>query len=234
MKKTIILLLAPFALFAQVYMAKIQPYDEFTIYSQASGQIVKLDKSDETKRVSKILIKQDDLLERQKLKLYKLQLKENREKLKLMQGNYAKFLKIRGKSKVDKDEKYYEILDLKIKINSLEISIKELEDTIRKKTIRVTNLYIKEFLVNKGDYVSTGTKLATAYDTTKSKLIVYASEDDYKNIKNKTVLINGKKAIARIEKIDKTLDEEYVSAHKITLVINNHNFGKVLKVEFVK
>lgn len=133
MKKSIIFLFTPFVLFAQVYMAKIEPYDEFTIYSQASGQIIKLDKSDETKTVSKVLIKQDDLLERQKLKLYKTQLQDNKIKLKLMKENYSKFLKIRGKSKVDKDEKYYQILDLEININSLEMSIKELEDTIRKK-----------------------------------------------------------------------------------------------------
>ncbi|AXX91661.1 hypothetical protein CPU12_04495 [Malaciobacter molluscorum LMG 25693] len=234
MKKSIIFLFTPFVLFAQVYMAKIEPYDEFTIYSQASGQIIKLDKSDETKTVSKVLIKQDDLLERQKLKLYKTQLQDNKIKLKLMKENYSKFLKIRGKSKVDKDEKYYQILDLEININSLEMSIKELEDTIRKKTISVNNLYIKEFLVNKGDYVSTGTQLAKAYDTTKSKLIVYVSEDDYKDIKTKKVLINNKESIATIEKIDKTLDEKYVSAHKVTIVINNANFGKVLSVEFVK
>ena len=90
------------------------------------------------------------------------------------------------------------------------------------------------FIVNIGDYVSIGSELATAYDISKSKLLVYVSKDDYEDIANKKVLINGKADIATIEKIDKTLDETFVSAHKITLTLKDDDFGKVLKVEFVK
>ena len=88
--------------------------------------------------------------------------------------------------------------------------------------------------MDKADYVSVGSELATAFDTTKSKMVVYVSSDDYKNIADKKVLINGKNGIAKIEKIDKTLDETFVSAHKVTLSLKDKNYGKVMSVEFVK
>lgn len=234
MKKYILILMLPAIIFAQTYMAKVEPYEEFTIYSQTSGQVVKLDKADETKTVSKVLIKLDDALEKSKLNIYENQLSLYKEKLALLEQNYKNFIKISGKSKSDKDEKYYEILELKISIDSLKLSISELKDTINKKSVSVNNLYIKEFNVDKGDYVSTGSELATAYDTSKSKLIVYVSSDDYNNIDNKEVLINSQKGIAKVEKIDRTVDETYVSAHKVTLTIDDKEFGKIVKVEFVK
>lgn len=232
MKKIVFFLLLPFVLFAQTYMAKIQPYEKYTLYAQTSGEVAYVDKNDETKIVSKVLIKLDDSLEKNKLKFYKEQLNFYNEKLKLFEKNYKKFLKISGKSQYEKDEKYYDVLDLKININSLKVSIAELEDTIAKKSLHVKNRYIKEIDVNVGDYVATGAQLGIAYDISKSKLIVYASSEDYTNIQDKEVLINGKKGIAKIEKVDETVDENYVSAHKITLVLKNKNFGKVVSVEF--
>ena len=234
MKKYLFILISPLVLFAQTYMAKIEPYDTFTIYSQAAGQIIQLDKNDETKVVNKTLIKLDTNLENQQLAIYNKQLSLYQKKLSILNASYQKYVKIQGKSQSDKDEKYYELIELEISIESIKINIKTLQDTIKKKSISAKNLYIKEFLVNNGDYVSIGTQMANAYDISKSKLIVYASQDDYKDILNKKVLINGKEGIAKIEKIDKTLDETFVSAHKVTLTLENDNFGEIMKVEFVK
>ena len=234
MKKYLLILITPFMLFAQTYMAKVEPYDSFTIYAQASGQIVKLDKSDETKVVNKTLIKLDTSLEQKELAIYNKQLSLYNKKLKILENSYKKYVTIRGKSQAEKDDKLYVIIELQISIESLKLDIKTLEDTLKKKVITAKNLYIKEFNVNVGDYVSIGTQLASAYDISKSKLIVYVSDDDYEDIVNKKVLINGKANIASIEKIDKTLDETFVSAHKVTLTLKDNNFGKILKVEFVK
>ncbi|MGB3752006.1 MAG: HlyD family efflux transporter periplasmic adaptor subunit, partial [Arcobacteraceae bacterium] len=134
----------------------------------------------------------------------------------------------------DKDDKLYEVIELQITIETLKSNIFEMKDTISKKTITVENLYLKEFAVNRGDYVSVGKELATAYDISKSKLVVYVSSDDVKDIKNKTILINGEKEKATIEKIDTTIDDVYVSAYKVTLVTQNKNYGEVVKVEFEK
>lgn len=234
MKKYVLIFITPLIMFAQTYMAKIQPYETIIIYAQSSGQIVKLDKSDETKVVSKTLIKIDDSLEKKQISIFQNQLALYKKKLNILENSYKKYTNIRGKSQAEKDAKLYEVIELKISIESLNASIEEIKDTIVKKTINVKNLYIKVFNVNKGDYVSIGKELASAYDFSKSKLLVYVSADDYKDIKNKKVLIDGKKDIATIEKIDKTVDDVFVSAYKITLLINNKNFGKVLNVEFVK
>ena len=234
MKKYLFILITPLMVFAQTYMAKVEPYDSFTIYSQTSGQIVELNKNDETKVVNKIIVKLDSNLEKKELEIYNKQLDLYLKKLSILENSYEKYIKIKGKSQSDKDDKLYDLIELKISIESIKLNIKTLEDTINKKTIKVENLYIKEFKVNLGDYVSAGTQLASAYNINKSKLVVYVSADDYENIENKKVLINGKDDIATIEKIDKTLDETYVSAHKITLVLKDENFGKILKVEFIK
>ncbi|MCK9336305.1 MAG: hypothetical protein M0P43_00610 [Arcobacteraceae bacterium] len=232
--KNILFLLIPFMLYGQSYMAEIEPYEEFTIYSQTSGQVIKLNKEDETKVVTGILVKLDDSLDQKHLKLYQMQLNLYNEKLRILEENYKNFLGISGKSKTDKDQKYYDVIDMKITINNLKITIEELEDTILKKTISVKNLYIKEFLIQKQDYVNIGMELATAYDISKSKIVVYLSGEDYKDLNNKKVLIDGKDGIATIDKVDITLDDTFVSAHKVILKLDDKNFGKVVKVEFVK
>ena len=228
----ILCLLFPLVLSAQSYMAKIEPYEAYTLYAQTSGTISYADKNDETKVVSKLLIKLDDSLERANLKLYKEQLAFYNEKLKLFEKNYQKFLKISGKSQYDKDAKYYDLLDLKVTISNIKLSISNTQDTIKKKALYVKNKYIKAINVNVGDYVAIGSKLAIAYDISKSKLVVYVSKEDIKNIKNKEVLIDGNNTIAKIEKIDKTVDDSFVSAYKVTLVLQDDNFGKIVKVEF--
>jgi len=215
-------------------MAKVQPYETFTIYSQSAGQVVSLDKNDETKIVNKNVIILDTSLEKKELLIYKKQLELYNKKFEILEKNYKKYITIRGKSQSEKDDKLYVLIELQISIESLKLNIKTVEDILKRKTIEVENLYLKEFAVNKGDYVSVGTKLATAYDITKSKLVIYVSKDDYENINNKNILINGESGIATLEKIDKTLDDTFVSAHKATLVLNDNDFGKILKVEFVK
>lgn len=232
MKKIILCLIAPLLLFGQSYMAKVQPYEDYTLYAQTAGKVSYADKNDETKVVSKTLIKLDASLELENLKLYQEQLSFYNQKLTLFEKNYQKFLKISGKSQYDKDEKFYDVLDLKVTIANLKLSISNLKDTIKKKTLHVKDKYIKEIKVNVGDYVAVGSELATAYDISKSKLVIYVSKEDMQNIKDKSILIDGKKSIAKIEKIDKTVDESYVSAHKVTLVVKDNDFGKIVKVEF--
>ncbi|MFT7003199.1 MAG: hypothetical protein ACJAWW_000534 [Sulfurimonas sp.] len=234
MKKYLLILITPFMLFAQSYMSQIEPYENYLIYSQAAGEIVKLDKNDETKVVNKLLIKLDDALEQNELSIYTKQLNLYRKKLEILEDSYNRYIKIKGASQSDKDDKLYDVIELKISIKSLELSIKDVENTIKKKTINVKNLYIKEFNVNNGDYVAIGTQLASAYDVSKSKLIVYVSADDYKDIRNKKIVLDYKDGLAKIEKIDKVIDSTYVSAYKVTLIINSNEYGKVVKVEFVK
>jgi len=232
MKKYLLLTLTPLMLFAQSYMAKIEPYKEYTLYAQSAGEIVQLDTNDETKTVTKTIVKLDDELEQKQLSIYKKQLKLYLQKLHILEKSYEKYIKITGKSQSDKDDKLYEIIELKISIETLQANIYEIKNTLKKKIVTVKDLYIKEFLVNKGDYVSTGATLAKAYEINKSKIVVYVSMSDIENIHNKKVLINGKENQASIEKIDLTVDDVYVSAYKVTLISKNKSFGTVVNVEF--
>lgn len=223
----------PIMLFSQTYMAKIEPFDSFIIYAQTNGQIVYLDKNDETKVVDKTIVKLDDSLEQKELTGYKIQLRLYEEKLKLLNKNYQKYLQVAGKSAFEKDEKYYQILDLKVTIETLKIQIAKLEDTIAKKHISVRNLYIKQFKANNGDYVTAGTQLADAYDTGSARAVVFVSRSDYENIENKKILIDGKQDSATIYKIDKIQDETMISAYRVELLLDRDDFGKIVEVEFI-
>jgi multidrug resistance efflux pump len=105
MKKILLTLLTPFMLLAQSYLAKIEPYDAFTIYSQTSGQIVKLDKNDETKVVNKTLINLDSSLEKKELAIYKNQLDLYNKKLSILENRYTKYVKLKAQSQSNKDDK---------------------------------------------------------------------------------------------------------------------------------
>ncbi|MDD3602948.1 MAG: hypothetical protein PHZ17_06555 [Sulfurovum sp.] len=223
----------PIMLFSQTYMAKIEPFDNFIIYAQTNGQIVYLDKNDETKVVDKTIVKLDDSLEQKELAGYKMQLRLYEEKLKLLNKNYQKYLQVAGKSAFEKDEKYYQILDLKVTIENLKIEIAKLEDTIAKKHISVRNLYIKQFKTNNGDYVTAGTQLADAYDISSARAVVFVSRSDYENIENKKILIDGKQESATIYKIDKIQDETMISAYRVELLLQRDDFGKIVEVEFI-
>lgn len=229
-----LILLIPFLLKAQTYMARIEPFESFSIDAQISGKIIYLNKKDEMNIVNKTLIKQDDILDKKTLNLYKAQLKLQEKKLKISTDNYNKFIKIRGKSQNEKDNKYINLLDIKNSISTLKITIEKLKDSINKKNIYVKNLYIKSFHVNKGDFVSQGTKLATAYNIKQAKLVIYVNKHDYKDIKNKTILINGQKGKASFYKIDLTPDNTYISAYKVELNYKSRDFGKNVEVEFIQ
>lgn len=229
-----LLILVPFLLNAQTYMAKVEPFESFTIDAQTSGKIVKLDKNDEMRVVNKVLVKLDDSLDKKTLALYTKQLKLQNDKLRILTNSYNKFIKIRGKSQSQKDDKYISLLDIKNTIANLKISIDSLKDTIEKKSVHVKNLYINSFSVNKGDFVTQGTKLATAYDVSKAKLIIYVNKQDYEDLKNKTILINGKKGQGSFYKIGLLPDSTYISAYKVELNYKGKEFGKTVKVEFVK
>ncbi|MGB3750456.1 MAG: hypothetical protein WA945_02720, partial [Arcobacteraceae bacterium] len=105
MKKFVLLLLTPLLLSAQSYMAKVEPYESYTLYAQSAGEIVQLDKNDETKVINKVVIKLDDSLEKKQLAIYEKQLALYMKKLNILENSYEKYIQIKGKSQSDKDDK---------------------------------------------------------------------------------------------------------------------------------
>lgn len=130
-----IFLLFPIFLFANSYIAKIEPKDEFSIYANASGEITYLDKNKEMNIINGVIVKIDNVLDKENLSLYQTQLKLLNEKLSILQDYYNKFKTIKGKSDFEKDEKYMEIIELKNSIKDLEISIANTKNTLSKKEI---------------------------------------------------------------------------------------------------
>lgn len=225
-------LLLPILLFANNYIAKIEPKDEFSIYANTNGEITFLDKTKEMSIVNGVIVKIDNVLEKENLNLYQTQLKLLNEKLVILENYYNKYKTITGKSDYEKDEKYMQIIELKNSIKNLELSITNTKDILNKKEITLNNLYLKEFIVNKYDYVNAGTKIATAYDTSKAKLVLYLNKEDYKDIKSKEIHLDGKKSNATIKKLDITPDKTFISAYKAEIEIDSKDFGQSVNVEF--
>ena len=225
-------LLLPIFLFANNYIAKIEPKDEFSIYANTNGEITFLDKTKEMSMVNGVIVRIDNALEKENLNLYQTQLKFLNEKLVILENYYNKYKTITGKSDYEKDEKYMQIIELKNSIKNLELSITNTKDILNKKEITLNNLYLKEFLVNKYDYVNAGTKIATAYDTSKAKLVLYLNKEDYKDIKSKEIHLDGKKSNATIKKLDITPDKTFISAYKAEIEIDSKDFGQSVNVEF--
>jgi hypothetical protein len=231
MRKYIFLLL-PIFLFANHYIAKVEPKNQFSIFANTNGEITFLAKNKEMSVVNEVIVRIDDALEKENLKLYTAQLELYKEKLAILENYFEKYKTIKGKSSYEQDEKYMEIIDLKHSIKSLELSVANTQDILNKKVIRLNNLYLKEFTVNQYDYVSAGTKIATAYDISKAKLIVYLNKEDYDNILSKTIYLNGKQSNAKIKKLDITPDTTFISAYKAEIEIDSQNFGESITVEF--
>lgn len=225
-------LLLPIFLFANNYIAKIEPKDEFSIYANTNGEITFLDKTKEMSMVNGVIVRIDNALEKENLNLYQTQLKLLNEKLVILENYYNKYKTITGKSDYEKDEKYMQIIELKNSIKNLELSITNTKDILNKKEITLNNLYLKEFLINKYDYVNAGTKIATAYDTSKAKLVLYLNKEDYKDIKSKEIHLDGKKSNATIKKLDITPDKTFISAYKAEIEIDSKDFGQSVNVEF--
>lgn len=225
-------LLLPIFLFANNYIAKIEPKDEFSIYANTNGEITFLDKTKEMSMVNGVIVRIDNILEKENLNLYQTQLKLLNEKLVILENYYNKYKTITGKSDYEKDEKYMQIIELKNSIKNLELSITNTKDILNKKEITLNNLYLKEFIVNKYDYVNAGTKIATAYDTSKAKLVLYLNKEDYKDIKSKEIHLDGKKSNATIKKLDITPDKTFISAYKAEIEIDSKDFGQSVNVEF--
>lgn len=231
MRKYIFLLL-PIFLFANHYIAKVEPKNQFSIFANTNGEITFLAKNKEMSVVNEVIVRINDALEKENLKLYTAQLELYKEKLAILENYFEKYKTIKGKSSYEQDEKYMEIIDLKHSIKSLELSVANTQDILNKKVIRLNNLYLKEFTVNQYDYVSAGTKIATAYDISKAKLIVYLNKEDYDNVLSKTIYLNGKQSDAKIKKLDITPDTTFISAYKAEIEIDSQNFGESITVEF--
>jgi len=244
MKKVIgISVLASSILFG--YYGKVEPYQTYNIKADVSGKVIKVDKSKEATNYKGIVIKIDDYQNRIDLKNLQAQLR-NFENIKLAQQKivnkkyhtYKIYKTLKTKSQIEKDLKFYDYENSLIALNqtkntisNLKAQIAKLRDTIAKKSISFKH-YIYKIDVNKGDYVSFATPIATTMNITKVKIDIYVPIDKINSIKNKKIYINGKLSDFKIDKIYKIADTKYTTSYKVELIGKYPKISDIVKVEF--
>jgi hypothetical protein len=242
------------------YYGKVEPLDTYTLKSNVNGKVISINSNLEGKTVNnKIVVNVDtfndkiDLnsLKTQKksisnqIEFYKNILNEQNSILKIKQDNYEVYKQLKTKSKTEKDLKLLDFISAKISINQTKITlsnlqnqlssinsnIKKLEKTILDKEIKVDG-YLYKLLIDKDDYISYGSPVATVMDISKTKISIFIPINEIEKIKNKAVYINDKKSNFTISKIFKVADEKYVTSYKIEIIGNYDKISDVVKVEF--
>ena len=231
MSKILLIFVALIVLNAKEYQAKIEPVNRYTLRAEAMGKITFLNNGDELKYKNGLLLKIDDSVDRKKLNNLKGKLSLLNEIIKIKEENYKNIIKLKSKSKTEKDNKKVEILNLKLNRLDLLNAILSTEDMINKKNIYLKNAYIKTLFVKMGEFVAVGNKLCTIEDHSRAKITIYADKEDIKNLQNKKIIINGKKW--QITKVATSTDSKYISLYKVELISKDkvNNFGDIVSVK---
>lgn len=239
MKKILtITLLSITSLFATEHMAQLTPVKEFEIKAQVSGIVKYVNSKLEarylknTKTILQIDIKDENIeLEKEK-NSFKIQ----DEIVKIKEKNYNSKARVSQISLYNKNIEKLSLLEAKKILIDTQRTIKKLQHNINKKIFTGKDIYISTIYKEKGEYVNIGDKIYDAYDFKKTKITLYLSKNEIKNIRNKEIYIDGEKSDFRVSKIFKIKDTNKISRYKVELEKTNKNiedifFGKVVKVE---
>ncbi len=231
--KTILLICLTLPLFAGVYKAKVQPYEQVTLSAEVSGRIVKLDQKNELKMLNKKVLVIDHALQSQELKNTKVKLKLLQSQIAIKQGQYNRIKNLQGQSRTTKERYKSELLNYKMQSMDLQNAIAKLEDIISKKEISVHQKYLKKLYVRKGDFVVPGSRLMDVEDQNASRIVIFMNSKDRTDIEKKTIFINGKSDNGYIvEKASDSTDAQYLSSYRVELVKHGKvRFGEIVTVE---
>ncbi|EDM23040.1 hypothetical protein [Caminibacter mediatlanticus] len=222
---------------------KVEPFMEYDIKSAVGGEVVLVNKNLEAKNLkNQIILKVDDYQDKINLEnlkinanLLKKQIKNQEEIVKRKKDIYEKYKTLKTKSQTEKDLKFFDyiasynqLLTLKSQYENTISNIKKLQDTINKKSIKVSG-YLYKLYTQKGDYLVPGKLVAKVYDISKQKIDIYVPIDF--KLDGKDVYINGKKSNFKIYKKWKVTDENYITSYKVELVGNGLRFGDIVKVD---
>ncbi len=263
MKYLLSLFVLALSLNASIYYAKVEPYETYSIKATVSGEVISVFKEAEGK-VSNggILIQIDDFLNKKELKssykkleilkrtmqLTEKNVKNSKEVERIREENYKKIKNLKTKSRTSKDAELINLINasnqvlslenslenLKVSINDLDYKIATLEDTIRKKSIKINKGFlIYKIYITQGDVVNVGTPLVEAYDISKGKLTIYLSKEDVDKAKSSKLYINGKVSNYKVDKIWSVVDTQNISSYRAEIIIPApKRFSELLKIEF--
>ncbi len=261
--KYVLLLFIALNLYAQVYYAKVEPVRSYYVKSALSAKVIFVNEGIEGDYSSgELVIQLDDKLDKINLqnskkkmeilntniKLTKKSLKNLELALEIEEKNYQKINNLKTKSQFEKDAKLLNLINLKnsyiqTKLNletlklqkvDLDLKIKNLQDIIKKKNIKVKKgLYIYKIYPNIDDFVTAGAKLLDLHDLSKAKLTIFVSSEDIVDIEKKTIYIDQKPTKYKIAKLWRVADTKNISSYKVEIIIDKPDiFSKLVKIEF--
>jgi len=252
------------SLMANVYYAKVEPYELRKISSSVSGEVLFSDENMLGKKLSdKPYIIIDAKLDKEELQAINSKLRFTQETLKsnekilknlektleLKRENYERIRALKIKSKIEKDNEYYnlitsensfintqkEINNLKINIADLKLRKAQLQKSIHDKRVSAKNFVLYSLEVKPGQVVSFATPLATVADTSKALLTIYLDDEDLQNLDNLTVYIDDKKTAYKVDRVVPIADAKNISKYKAQIVIKAPKiFSKLVKIELKK
>ncbi|BAF71545.1 HlyD family efflux transporter periplasmic adaptor subunit [Sulfurovum sp. NBC37-1] len=260
--KILVWFLLPLFMFAKMHYAKVEPYESVVLKSAVSGLVLEADLDAEGTMVEdRRVIHLDDVMDNINLKdsqksvqLLEQMISINQDiagslssTVKRQEGYYQRISKLSTASKTQKDTAYNsytsaktQYLSTREKIVSLEKQLIDtkykvalLSDTIGKKSIVLKKKYLYKLMVREGDFVNPGTPLAEVQDISKAKLVLFLEPEELKDLKSRTVYIDGKKTAYRINKVWNVADEKFISSYRAEIYIPapKERFSKLLKVE---
>lgn len=246
---------------AEVYYAKVEPYEIRDISSNVSGLIleanedllgkklsskpfIKIDSELDTKELSTILSKLDylkDVISKNEKILENLQ-----ESLERKRANYDKIKSLSIKSSVEKDREFYdlvnsenlfyntqkEVLNLKIQLSDLEFRKSQLQRSISDKNVVADGFVLYSLKVKPGQVVSFSAPLAQVADTSKAKLTIFLNDEDVLEADKKVVYIDGKKTDYKLSRVVKVADATNISKYMAQVVVKSPEvFSNLVKIE---
>ena len=235
MKKIIIAVVLMSSLgFAGEYYSKLNPIKTYNVKSAVSGKVLFVNSDLESKNVDNIkLLSIDSKIDKEDLKQSKIKLQNLKNILAIQKGILTSYKKVSSKSKFDKDNQKITILNISSNISDLETKIATLKDTLTKKTLYVKKEYIYDIAVEVGDYVTPGVLLYTSMDLSAGKLEIFVPVDTAKELKNKTIFLNGKETDLKTSKLYAVADTTHISSYKCEIIVPSPQiFSNLVKIEF--
>ncbi len=232
----IINLIIVFSLYlnASEYFAKLEPVEIYNIKAAVSGQIIYVNNKIESLNANNsIIVELDSSVDKIDFKQTKYKITTLSEIIKIEKNTLNKFLKIRAKSQLDKDNQKIKVLNLENQLADLIVKRAILEDKLTKKKLVEKNNYISNINVKVGDFVNAGTLLYTAQDLSQAKLNIFIPMTHAQNIITKRIYLDDKITNYKINKLYKVADIKHISSYKCEIIIDApKSFSHLVKIEF--
>ena len=232
--KSVLLIFAPFLLFAKIHYAKVEPYETAVLKSAVSALVVDVDLAAEGSVVDqKRVIYLDDRLDKINLKASQENFIILHETLKRQEAYFQRIDKLKTASIAQKDNAFYNFASAKTQYLDMGYKIAQLKDSIEKKSIVLHRMYVYEIMVRQGDFVSPGTPLAKVVDIDRAKLVLFLEPSEVDEIEKKEVYLNDQKTQYKVNKVWKVADEKFISSYRAEIYIAapEMSFSKLMKVE---